>query len=167
MSRRQMWLVALPAALLVSACAPKADAAAELAAINKRNGDFVRWFQNKNADSLAAGYAEDATDLNSNAPPSKGREAIKAAYTQLFGLPGAKLSIRPRTAEVASSGELAWTDGSYALSVNGPDGKPNEDSGNYVVVLKKINGAWLVQEAVGTSEKPLPAPPSPPAKKGK
>jgi uncharacterized protein (TIGR02246 family) len=163
MSKRTLWLIAVPAALVAAACAPKADTAADEAAIKKINDNVVRWFQNKNADSLASTYAENAVDMNSNQPPSKGREAIRTSYAQLFAAPGAKLNIQPKATTV--SGDLAVSDGSYTLSMTGPGGAPMDDSGNYVVVLKKTNGTWMVTEAIGTSEKPLPAPPAAPAKK--
>lgn len=161
MSKRQTWLVALPAVLLAAACAPKSDTGADEAAIRKINDNVSRWMQNKNADSLATVYSDNAMDMNSNAPPSKGREAIRASYAQLFSAPGAKLSIQPRDVRVAASGDLAVSDGTYVLMMVGPGATATADSGNYVVVLKKTNGTWLVEEALGTSQKPIPQPATP------
>jgi uncharacterized protein (TIGR02246 family) len=158
-----LWLVAAPAVLLAAACAPKADTAADEAAIKKINDNVVRWFQNKNADSVASVYADDAVDMGPNAPPARGRAAILAEYTQFFAAPGFKGTVQPKGVMV--SGDLAVTDGSYTLSMTGPGGAPMDDSGNYVVVLKKTNGNWMVTEGINTSERPLPAPPAAPAKK--
>ncbi len=62
--------------------------------------------------------------------------------------------------EVARSGELAYLNGTYELTMNDASGKPANDRGKYVEVWKKqADGAWKCVADIWNSDLPAPAPP--------
>jgi ketosteroid isomerase-like protein len=78
------------------------------------------------------------------------------------------MSFRPSGVAVAKSGDVAYTYGTYDLSVTGPDGKPMTDKGKYVTVYKKqADGSWKAALDTFNSDMPLPTPPPPPPAKKK
>jgi len=85
--------------------------------------------------------------------------------------PNLKLDFASDRVEVADSGDLAATRGSYTLTVTDPvTKKPVNDKGSYVTVFRKQkDGAWKAVFDINSSEVPPVAPPEPkaPVKKGK
>jgi ketosteroid isomerase-like protein len=62
--------------------------------------------------------------------------------------------------EVARSGDLGYSQGTYDLTFNDPSGKPMTDRGKYLEVWKKqADGSWKC--AVDTFNSDLPAAPPP------
>jgi ketosteroid isomerase-like protein len=76
---------------------------------------------------------------------SRGRDAVVAAWKPLFSAKGAKLRWAPVRAEVAGSGDLAFTTGRWTLESKEYDGKPRRDAGEYVTVWRRSGGGrWRV-----------------------
>jgi ketosteroid isomerase-like protein len=68
--------------------------------------------------------------------------------------------------EAPRSGDFAYDIGTYQLTMNDPQGKPNSDRGKYMVVWKKqADGKWKAVGDMFSSD--LPLPPAPPEKKKK
>jgi ketosteroid isomerase-like protein len=99
----------------------------------------------ENKDAFFGTLLSDAALLAPHQPIAEGVEAVGAAFQGLFGLPGFSLSWQPTTAEVASSGDMGYTIGTYELKFDGQDGNPVVDSGKYMTVWKKqADGSWKV-----------------------
>lgn len=118
----------------------------------------------KDADKFLANYAADAVVLPPNAPIASSPEAIRKGLTDLMAMPGLSMTFRPTAVTVAKAGDVAYTYGTYEMSMTGPDGKPAHDNGKYATVYKKqTDGSWKAVVDMFNSDQP-PAPPPPPTK---
>jgi ketosteroid isomerase-like protein len=161
----RLWLILAIGALGACTQAPAAspapapqDTAAEEA---KMRADLARWFDdyNKgNADAVAAQYAEDGTLMPPNAPASTGRAAIKtflaadSANTKAAGL----MLKNGDVTGIDISGDLAWMSGTFSIV----DAKGTAvDTGKYLSVHRKTNGAWLYIRDIWNTNNPPPPPP--------
>ena len=95
--------------------------------------------------------------LAPNEPIISGKDAIRNTLTQFYGMPGFAIKWRPNKTEVAMSGDLGYSMGSYELSVNDSTGKPMTDRGKYMTVWKKQqDGSWKAAVDMFNSDLPLP-----------
>ncbi|MCX6635202.1 MAG: DUF4440 domain-containing protein, partial [Acidobacteria bacterium] len=61
---------------------------------------------------------------------------------------------------VARSGDVAYSHGTYAMTMNDAKGKPVNDKGKFVTVYRKQpDGKWKVVADIINSDLPAPAPP--------
>ena len=152
----------LALAIFGSACgqqAPPDTRAADEAAVRDADAQWSKTAAALDLDGTVSYYTDDASLLPPNAPVATGRQAIRAAWASLL-VPGSSVSWHPDKVEAARSGDLAYTVGSYQLSMKDPHGKPVTDSGKYVEVWKKqADAKWKVMADIFNSNLPLPAPP--------
>lgn len=104
---------------------------------------FVAAANAGNLDGVVAVYAEDASLLPPNAPPQKGREAIRkfwggvlGAYTVRFEVGGDSIDGR---------GDLAYSLGHYTLKATPKKKGPPaiDEEGKFVEILKRQpDGSW-------------------------
>ena len=126
--------------------------------------DIEKWMNDinaGNADGVAAQYADDALLMPPNAPTATGRAAIRDAIAkESAGMKAAGLTLKSTaTTGVGVTGDLAWMSGTYAVT----DAKgATIDTGKYLSVHRKINGAWLYIRDTWNSDNP--PPPAAPAK---
>lgn len=101
---------------------------------------------------IAQLHAEDARTLPQNTEPIEGREAIAGFWRGLSETEGLSLSWSPEGGNAASSGDMAYTWGSYRMEL--PDG--GEDRGKYLVVWEMRDGQWRVVADMFSSDLPAP-----------
>ncbi len=95
----------------------------------------------KDVDKIVSFYSDDAVVMPPNALSATTKEAIRALWKDL--LTDAKISWKTKKVEVAQSGDLAFSSGTYEVTLNDPTGKSVNDRGKYVVVWKKqADGSW-------------------------
>jgi ketosteroid isomerase-like protein len=88
-------------------------------------------------------WADDATNYFPDAPVARGKEAIGQLVQRNRSRPGFSLSWEPQEAVVARSGELGYSSGTFALSVENPEGTSVTRRGHYVCIWKKqADGSW-------------------------
>jgi uncharacterized protein (TIGR02246 family) len=127
-------------------------------AVRDADQEWMKVFAAKDLDKSVAFCAEDGSVLAPNAPIATGREAIRKLFAGFFALPGLSISWQPSKAEVARSGELAYTTGTYQMSYSGGGGKQVTDKGKYVTVWRRQrDGGWEVLDDIFNSD--LPAAP--------
>src|SRR5262245_12499309 len=98
-------------------------------------------------------YASDATAYPQGMPKVTG-QALKDTFMQMAGSPGFALEFAPTKVEVASSGDVGWTTGTYKMTMNG-----STDAGKYVAVWRKQqDGSWKVVEDIFNSDMGEPPP---------
>jgi len=163
-------------ALVLAGCSdtpPRVDKAAIEKNIRAVEFDMAKSVAAKDAAAFSGHYTTDAIFMTPGEPSSKGRDAIRAAMTGMFADPNLKLDFSADRVEIADSGDLAATHGTYTLSATNPaTKKPITDKGSYVTVFRKqADGTWLAVLDINTSEVPSAAPPPTPKvsarKKGK
>lgn len=90
-------------------------------------------------------FAPEARLLTPDGPQANGVAAIQEAYSELASLPGFSLSWQANFAEVATSGDLGFSVGTFVMNMDGPDGNPVTRTGKYGTVwAKQDDGEWRV-----------------------
>jgi|SRR5579859_689764 len=148
MPSRAVLLACLGALLLVSCDRAAHKRAVDTARIvDAIKTDEVHWnadWKSGDAARLAAHFAPDAVVMSSGATPLVGTAAIQSAISQLISQPGFRFAFVSDRVDVAASGDLAATHGSYRMSTDDPKtGAPVTEAGSYVTVYKPgANGVW-------------------------
>jgi len=156
-------LSALTACAPAPAPAPVVDTAAEEA---KLKADALIWFDHYNkgdADAVANLYAEDAILMPPAAPKAIGRPAIRAFIaTDSAATKAAGLTLKNESVTGSGIvGETGWISGTFAVV----DAKgATVDTGKYLSVHHRTNGAWLYIRDIWNSDAPAPPPPPAPKK---
>ena len=96
----------------------------------------------KDVDATAAFMTDDGTQLPPNAPMSKGKDAVKKEWAGLLGLKDVAVKWEPTSVQVAESGEIGYTSGTYTLDFTDPKAGKVSDKGKYLEVWKKVDGKW-------------------------
>ena len=97
----------------------------------------------RDADKVASYYADDALVYPPNEPLATGRAAAKKVWAAYFADKSFSISWKTTHAEVAKSGDVGYTSGTYEDSFKGPDGKTVQEKGKYLCVWKKQkDGSW-------------------------
>ena len=146
--------------------APVANTDADVKALKDIEAQWNKDFEAKDAAKLAAHYTDDAVLFNPGAPASKGKDAIQKTLGEMVGDPAFALKFSPDAVDVAKSGDLAYTRGTYTMTMTDRGTKqPMTDHGSYITVYKKqADGTWKAAEDAAISEVP---PPEPAPEKGK
>jgi ketosteroid isomerase-like protein len=159
-------LIACCLAALALGCSqqqtPAADTrAADEAAIRQADSTWSKVTEAKQLDDHLAYYVEEAVVLAPNEPMASGKENIRKMMVDMFALPGFVVKWQATKVETPRSGDIAYSLGTYELSMNDPKGKPMEDRGKYVTVWKKqADGSWKVAVDMFNSDLPAAPPPS-------
>ena len=97
----------------------------------------------RDAERVAAFYADDAVAYPNNEPAAVGREAAQKVWARYFADSTFAISWKTVHAGVSVSGDLGYTAGTYEDSFAGPDGKRVTEVGKYVCTWRREkNGAW-------------------------
>lgn len=104
------------------------------------------WSQSsKDPEKFLSYFAPDASAYPPGIPVAVGAPAIGEAFSKMAAMPGFSVSWTPAKASVSATGDLAYTTGTYDMTMAGASEK-----GKYVTVWKKQSGGgWKVAE--GTS----------------
>jgi len=151
----------------MSACnqAPQPAAAApdthdaDVKAISDYETQWNSEWAAKDADKVLAHYADDAIVMTPGEAPMKGKDAIKGGLGGMMSDKALSLSFKATKVDVAKSGDLAYTQGDYELTVTNPKThKPVTDHGTYVTTYRKqADGTWKAVVDIATSG-PAPVP---------
>jgi ketosteroid isomerase-like protein len=147
-------LVAL--ALCAYGCAKKVDTTASKAALQKADADWSASVA-QGADAFTAFVASDGVVMPPNEAAVSGTAAVKEWATKTMTMPGFGVTWAANVTEVAGSGDVGYTSGSYDLHANMPNGSQFTDKGKYLTVWKKdASGAWKVAYDIFNSDMPAP-----------
>ena len=153
------YFVLLPVLMVaLSGCAKKADVEAERAALRQADADWAKTIAAKDAEAFTAYCTPDGVIMPPNTPSVNGTDAIRTWVTTQMALPGFAVNWEPTSAEVAASGDIGYTLGSFTFQMTMPDGNPVTDSGKYTTIWKKqADGTWKVAVDIFNSELPMTA----------
>jgi len=117
-----------------------------------------QWAQStKDLDLFMSFWAPDATAYPPAMPAVSGADAIRKTFGEMSSAPGFALSWTPSKAEVAATGDVGYTTGTYEMTMNG-----TKDSGKYVTVWRKQpEGTWKVVEDIFNTNLPPGGAPAP------
>jgi len=153
-------------ALSFTGCSPAPPPApdthdADVKAISDVEAEMLKDWAAKDADKLAANYADNAVLMTPGSDPVHGKEAIHNVAKQMVADPALSLTFQASTVEVAKSGDIGFTQGSYKMTMTNPaTHKSMDDHGSYVTTYRKqADGAWKAVADISTSEvQPMPPP---------
>jgi uncharacterized protein (TIGR02246 family) len=129
--------------LFASIPALAADMDANAKVLAKLDDDWSKAAATRDADRVASFYAEDAIAYPPQEPAAIGRAAAKKVWAAYFADKSFTISWKTVHAEVAKSGDLGYTTGTYESSFKGADGKPVSEKGKYLCTWRKQkDGTW-------------------------
>ena len=137
------------------AWAQSPDLEKERAAVRAADKAFAKAVALHDRELFASFIAEDATFLGGGL--TQGRDAIVVDWGIFFAAGGqATITWEPHTAEVATSGDLAYTLGDFEVRSTGPEGQTQKSTGTYVSIWRKrADGSWEVVVDGGTPPQPV------------
>ena len=146
-------VLGLVAAVASAQDASRIDAREELKRVDI---EFCRASAARGLDGWLAYHANDAVIFPPAGPIVRGLAAIKERYAKT-GFTPAALTWTPAGAEVAASGELGYTYGTWEWNGKGPDGRPLVERGKYATIWKKqADGNWKFVLDIGNEEPRAP-----------
>jgi ketosteroid isomerase-like protein len=115
---------------------------------------FARETSAKGLEGWLNFFDEEATIFPESGPMITGLPAIRAYYARTGFDPGG-LSWKPDHADVAASGDLGYTYGTWTFYGPREKGAPVLGRGKYVTIWhKRPDGSWKVIADIGNSEPP-------------
>ena len=143
----------------VAASASAASHDADVQAIKDLETQWNKDMAAKDVGRITSYYAPDGVLMATGFPAASGKDAIVAMHKELFSDPN--ISLKFAASRVDVSGDLAYTQGNYDMTVSDPvTKKPMADKGAYVTVYKRqADGSWKAVSDIATSSVPPPAPP--------
>jgi|ERR1022692_1466012 uncharacterized protein (TIGR02246 family) len=128
-------------------------------AVRAADAAWLKAYQAKDVEKAAAFFGERGSMLVPNNPILTGKDAVAKFIARSFATQDYKITWRPNKADVARSGELAYTSGTYKLNFRDSSGNAIADKGKYLMVWKKqANGTWKVLFDMSNSDLPRPSP---------
>jgi uncharacterized protein (TIGR02246 family) len=126
---------------------------ADIKAIRDADAALAKDMAAKAFDKMAAYYTDDATLFTPGAPVASGKEAIQGMTKTLVEM-DLELKFAPTKVDVAKSGDLGFTQGSYTMtSVDRKTKRRMAEKGSYVTIYRKqADGAWKIVEDINTPD---------------
>jgi ketosteroid isomerase-like protein len=145
--RRAVLYVGVACALMLPGLAraqqASADKAAVEAAVLKTDADWEKAAQLKQSAAWMAFYSDDAVVMPPNDKIATDKAGIKNVLDNLFVLPALQIGWKTDKVEASSSGDLAYTRGTYSVAFADPNGNQISDHGKYLAIWKKqADGSW-------------------------
>ncbi len=147
--------------MLLSGCSdtpavPADTSAADQKAIRDSEAAWVGEYASKDLDKAVSHYADDATLMAPNMPAMKGKEAIRAGLKEMLSDPNVALNFAPTSVVTSKGGDIAYSEGTYSMTMTNPKTKkPETEKGEYVTVYKKqADNTWKAVEDISTPNAP-------------
>jgi uncharacterized protein (TIGR02246 family) len=134
--------------------APAADVAAEQAKIREAEAADMKSWAAKDVEGVLSFYADDATLMTPGMAAMKGKDAMRPVLKTLLADPNLKLEFSSQRIEVSKAGDVAFSQGTYQMTLtDAKTKKPVTDKGSYVTAYKKqADGSWKAVSDINVSE---------------
>jgi ketosteroid isomerase-like protein len=129
--------------------APADAAAPDPTQLMQADRDFAAAVADGGSAAWASWFAEDGAMIQPGVGEITGRDAILA---RMAGLDDPEVHLRwePLRADIADSGDLGWTTGTYVSESPGEDGEVVRGEGRYVTIWRRAeDGSWKVVMDLG------------------
>ena len=155
----QTQLLCLSVALLLSSCAhgPNGVTRSAVDALRAADTALQTAVGDKNLEAIAAFYADDAVFLPTAEPIVVGKPAIREEWRHILAIPDFQNKSALTKIDVSSSGDMAYSMGTYVATMLGEDGKPATEPGKWLSVWKRqVDGSWLIVADTYNTDIPPP-----------
>jgi ketosteroid isomerase-like protein len=137
--------------VLLSLNIAQAQSASGADTLRQLEADFMKAAAERGSQGYMSYYAEDAVELPNRADMIQGKESIAKSMSFLDQKDN-HLTWTPVHADMAASGDLGYTFGTYEFRSKDKDGKPTVEYGKYASVWKKQkDGSWKVVMDMGNA----------------
>jgi len=137
--------------VLLSLNIAQAQSASGADTLRQLEADFMKAAAERGSQGYMSYYAEDAVELPNGADMIQGKESIAKSMSFLDQKDN-HLTWTPVHADMAASGDLGYTFGTYEFRSKDKDGKPTVEYGKYASVWKKQkDGSWKVVMDMGNA----------------
>jgi len=144
--------------LLLTGCSqsPAAMGDADTRALRDNEAAWNKDWAAKDVERIVAHYADDGNLLVAGMPIASGKDAIRSACKQLLADPNVALTFEAAQVEVAKNGDLAYTRGTYSMTMTDPASKkPVTEKGKYITVYRKsADGSWKATQDINNADAP-------------
>jgi uncharacterized protein (TIGR02246 family) len=130
---------------------------AEVGSITTLVQGFTTAYNAKDAANLATLFSGGAVLMPPNASTLRGTQSIQAYFVDRFAQGASDLKLDPK--DINGSGPLAYASGDYSLRVVPASGPERPDRGKFLWILRDLQGKWLLEYVMFSSDFP-PAPPT-------
>jgi uncharacterized protein (TIGR02246 family) len=115
----------------------------------------IEAFESKNADHMVSAYSADASLMFPNSPILQG-EDLRTAIRALAADPNFSIRFSTDKVEVAKSGEVGYTRGTYTMTMSDPSTKKTlREKGKYVTIYaRQADGSWRMIEDINNADAP-------------
>ena len=157
--KRALWMSAL--VLLAGRSQTPAPAESDVSSLRKAQEAAIEAFVSRNADRMVSAYSADASLMFSNSPILQG-ENLRTAIRALAADPNFSIQFTTDRVEVAKSGEIGYTRGTYTMTMSDRDGKKVlREKGKYVTIYsRQADGSWKMMEDISNADAPATLVPS-------
>ena len=153
-------LLPLAAFMVLAGCTqappPVADTRdADTKAIRAVEESVLKGWETRNADQIGAGYAPNAQLIIPNTPTIKGSD-VAAGMKDMLKDPNMSLKFATAKVEIAKSGDIGYTQGTYVMTFSDPKTKKVlTEKGRYVTAYtKQADGSWKIQDDINAADAP-------------
>ncbi len=132
---------------------------ADVSALKDTEAAWVKDAATKDVEKWVAHYTDDASLLVPYTPILTGKEAIGGGLKPMLGDPNFAVTFGATKVDVAKSGDLGYTQGTYSLTTSSPKTKaPVTEKGKYLTVYRKqADGTWKAVEDTFMADAPPPS----------
>jgi ketosteroid isomerase-like protein len=149
-----MRAIAMLFVFVASIAAAQTNLERERAALLKAEADFEKARAEKGLEGWLSFFADDTADVAPALPITFGKDAMRKRLEKEWN-PNLKLTWKPMKADVAQSGELGYTFGTWELTGKSRSGQDVRLTGKYASVWKKQkDGSWKVVLDLGNTDPP-------------
>ena len=108
---------------------------------------FNEAFELRDPKALTEFYATDGTSQAPFEAPVRGQQALQKMFEQVLKDPNFTFAFRNESVEVAKAADLAWTTGTFSMTISEPGSSRRLKAPGYfqTVWKKTTNGDWKVQ----------------------
>jgi ketosteroid isomerase-like protein len=126
--------------------------------LRKAQETAIEAFASRNADQMVSAYSADASLMFSNSPTLQG-EDLRTAIRALAADPNFSIQFSTDRVEVAKSGEIGYTRGTYTMTMSDRDTKKVlREKGKYVTIYsRQADGSWKMMEDISNADAPASA----------
>ncbi len=146
-------LALAPALLLGVVGTAQASEAADRSALDAAQQAWVAAFNAHDADAMVALTTVDIVLLPPNAPPVRGREAVRALWHQAAS--AAKAHATVTNDETVVIGEFAWSMGAFTHTL--PNGVV-VSRGKFLEIWQRVDGQWKIHRDMFSGNSPAAKP---------
>ena len=162
MYARKILPATIALAALLAGCTPATPPAApdtrdaDAKAIRQLEADCLQAWAAKDADKIVSFYADDASLFLAGMPVVTGRDNIANVAKQYLADKNFSLTFSTSKVIVSKSGDLAYTQGSYAMTYTDAKAKKAmSEKGKYVTVyMKQADGSWKAVADIDNADGP-------------